>query len=53
VNDAIYLMMHVLAFEGDARGQFLHAWTAHQLNDPTAVDTLEALIRDIQRRRAA
>jgi len=43
VNDAIYLMMHVLALEGDARTEFLAAWTAHQLLDPSAPARLEAL----------
>ncbi len=43
VNDAIYLMMHVLALEGDANRLFLQAWSAHQLMDPSAVAVLEGL----------
>lgn len=43
VNDSIYLMMHILALEGNERAQFLEAWKQHQLMNPSAVEILEAL----------
>lgn len=39
-NDAIYLMMHVLGLQDEARAHFMAAYKSYQLKDPIAITML-------------